>query len=169
MDSSSRRTGASHNAFNEEFLALLRRRNEPHTAADADLSGPWRLERDGRRVAILREWESLAAGDEPEALLTRQETALLLAVALPIRGREPLFLLRDKALPEGFPIESVFGEQGVQVVGWLRLYNPDLVGTLHVLESVVRSPVALANLLEAAGPLAMERVGQILGRRLAGS
>ncbi|HYH46148.1 MAG TPA: hypothetical protein VEG34_10710, partial [Thermoanaerobaculia bacterium] len=70
--------------------------------------------------------------------------------------------------PDGFPVEAVFGEQGTQVVGWLRLYNPDLVGALHVLESVVRSPAALASLLEAAGPLALERVGQILRRRLVG-
>jgi hypothetical protein len=166
MDSSDQ-PGASANAFDAEFLARLRRRSEPHTAADADLSGPWRLEVEGGRVAVLRAWESLAAGDRPEAVLARPETALLVAVAFPTLGREPLFLLGDEATPEGFPLESLFGEQGVQAVGWLRLYNPDLAGTLHVLESVVRSPLALASLLEAAGPLAIERVGDILGRRLA--
>lgn len=167
MDSSDRQD-ASANAFNAEFLARLRRRSEPHTSADADLSGPWRLETSGGRVAVLRAWESLAAGDRPEAVLVRPETALLVAVALPTLGREPLFLLGEDARSEGFPLESLFGEQGVQEVGWLRLYNPDLARILHVLESVVRSPVALASLLEAAGPLAIERVGDLLGRRLAG-
>lgn len=169
MSSPPGRPGASLNAFNEEFLALLRERSEPHTAAEADLCGPWRLEpAGGERVAVLREWESLAAGDLPEAVLAREETALLMRAALAALGREPLFSLRGDPTAEGFPVEAVFGKKGVQVVGWLRLYNPELVEALHVLESVVRSPVALASLLEAAGPLALERVGQILRRRLVG-
>jgi hypothetical protein len=154
------------NAFRDDFLALMRERGETHTAAEADLCGPWRVEAAGGYAAVLRDWERLSQGDSPEAVFLQEETALLLMAALPALGREPLFHLRPDAAQPGYPIESMFGEQGPKTVGWLRLYNPDLVQALHVLESVARSPMAIANLLEAAGPLALERVGQILQRRL---
>jgi hypothetical protein len=58
-----------------------------------------------------------------------------------------------------------WGVQGARQVGTLRQYSPTLVLALHLAECLVRSPAALAALLEAAGPLAQERVGQILARR----
>ena len=93
--------------------------------------------------------------------------ALLLTVALPAIEREPLFHLSEDEVAEGYALSAVFGEQGCQVAGWLRRYEPRVAQALHLLECVVRSPAALAALLEAAGCTAVEQVGQILARRLA--
>jgi len=40
-----------------------------------------------------------------------------------------------------------------------------LIEALHVVERLARSPEALANVLEAAGPLALERTGALLDER----
>jgi len=158
------------NLFSTDFLALLRERDEVLTAPEADLAGPWKCEpvpgRPGA-VAVLREWESVDHQDEPEAVLWHDETALLLTAVLPALEREPLFHLAEQETTEGYPISAVFGEKGVQVAGWLRRYRPEAVQALHLLECVVRSPVALAALLEAAGCTAVEQAGQIVARRLA--
>jgi hypothetical protein len=61
----------------------------------------------------------------------------------------------------------VYGEQGPQVAGWFDRYEPRWAEALHLLEAIVRSPWALATLLEAAGPGAEEQVGQIRARRQA--
>ena len=55
-------------------------------------------------------------------------------------------------------------EQGVQVAGWLRRYEPGLVGALHLAEALVRNPAALARLLQATGGGAIEQIGGILAR-----
>jgi hypothetical protein len=158
------------NVFSNDYLAQLRERDEVLTAAEAEYAGPWRCApalgtAQPGGVAVLREWES-AERDLPEAVLWPEETARLLAIALPIAEREPLFHLGDGETPDGFPLTAVFGEQGAQGAGWLRRYEPRLAEALHLLEGVVRSPRALADLLEAAGPVAVEQVGKILARRL---
>jgi hypothetical protein len=45
------------------------------------------------------------------------------------------------------------------------MFDERLVDALHVVEMVVRSPLSLANLLEGAGSLALERAGAILDER----
>jgi len=40
-----------------------------------------------------------------------------------------------------------------------------LIAALHIVESIVSAPESLANLLEAAGSLALERAGAILDQR----
>ena len=59
----------------------------------------------------------------------------------------------------------MYGEQGPQIAGWLDRYEPRWVEALHLLEAIVRSPRALAALLEAAGPGAEEQVGRIRASR----
>ena len=59
------------NAFTPEYLEEVRGHNEPLTAAEAEFAGPWKVEPVPGRpglVAVLRQWESLEAGDEPFAL-----------------------------------------------------------------------------------------------------
>ena len=68
--------------------------------------------------------------------------------------------------PEGFALSAIYGEQGSQVAGWLRRYEPRSVEALHLLEGIVRVPSALATLLQAAGPGAIEKVGAILAQRM---
>ncbi len=40
---------------------------------------------------MLRAWEDLDRGDLPEGTFWHEETAALVAIALPLLGREPLF------------------------------------------------------------------------------
>jgi hypothetical protein len=166
-DSSSPSLAAPANIFSPAFLAHLREQEEVLTAAEAEHAGPWKEEpvtgRPGA-VAVLRAWESLDHGDRPEGIFWHAETARIFAALLPFIDREPLFHLADEEEAEGFRLESVYGEQGVQVAGWFRRCEPRLVEGLHLIESLVRSPVALAAGLGAAGPGAVEQVGQILAR-----
>ena len=159
------------NAFEPDFLRDLAQRGEVSTAPDAEMQGPWKVSpMPGKRFGVFREWEGPgsegAESDVPEAVFEHREHALLAAAVLPSTGREPLFDLDSEKTPEGYAIDSVWGDRWVTRVGRLRCFHPDVTQALHVVESVIRSPVALANLLEAAGPSALEMVGRILRRRL---
>jgi hypothetical protein len=157
------------NAFSPSYLELLRERDDSLTAAEAELAGPWKIEpvpgRPGA-VAILRIWEDVAVGDPPVAVLWHLETAQLLSILLPVIDREPLFYLEEQRTAEGFPLVAVYGGQGPQEAGCLDRYEPRWAEGLHLLEAIVRSPWALATLLEAAGPGAEEQVGRIRARRV---
>ncbi|HZF11376.1 MAG TPA: hypothetical protein VFE33_21510 [Thermoanaerobaculia bacterium] len=156
------------NAFSPTYLAHLREQDEVLTAAEAELAGPWKqVPVPGRpgAVAVLREWEDLDAGDRPVAILWHEETARLLTVLLPLLDREPLFHLEDEETSDGYTLSAVYGDQGSQVAGWLDRCEARWSEGLHILEAVIRSPLALANLLAAAGPGAEEQVGKIRARR----
>ncbi len=175
-DGSSTRPSSPPNVFSPIFLESVDDRPEPLTASEADLAGPWHLEAVPGfpgMVAVLRAWESQAEGDLPTAVLAEEESASLYAAALPLHGREPLFHLSSQAesggpLPGGYPFGAIFGEQGFKIRGWQRAYHPESVAGLNLLESLVRSPQALAEVLLAAGGGALAQVGRILVRRLAG-
>ncbi len=156
------------NAFSADYLACLRERDESITAAEAELAGPWKVDAIPGKpgaVAVLRAWEDLEAGDRPVAVWWHEEIARLLAILLPVVDREPLFHLAEEETPDGYPVRIVYGEQGPVVAGWLDRYEPGWVERLHLLEAIARSPLALATLLEVAGPGAEEQVGKIRARR----
>jgi hypothetical protein len=161
------------NAFTPAFLERLQGEDETLTASEADLAGPWKVEPvpgHPGAVALLREWESLAKGDLPEAVFLHQELAELCAAGLPLVEREPLFSLEeaiDPAAPvcAGHPVRAVFGEQGPAVCGWLRRHNPGVTAILHVLEGLARSPRQLAAVNAVAGGEALRQVGRILAER----
>ena len=111
--------------------------------------------------------ESAFAPTVAGLILWHEETARLLTVLLPALDREPLFHLEEGATSEGYPLVAVYGEQGAQVAGWLDRDEPRWAEGLHLLEAIIRSPFALATLLEAAGPGAEEQVGRIRARRQA--
>jgi hypothetical protein len=98
----------SRNAFTADFLSSLDEVGEPDGAHEADVAGPWVIvpvpRQSGSGFAVLREWESLEAGDVPYAVFRRRETALLAAAVLPATGREPLFRLATDPGPAGFPL-----------------------------------------------------------------
>jgi hypothetical protein len=158
------------NAFSPEFLADAREREESLTTAEAEFSGPWKLEPlPGHPgwTAVLREWESLADGDVPEAVFREEETAVICRVVLPLIEREPLEHLAEDAaaepqLPGGFPIIAMHGEEGPQVRGVLRRFNLRLVEAIHVVEGLNRNPAGHAAVLDAAGGGALEQVGRAL-------
>jgi hypothetical protein len=150
------------NAFSPAYLAHLREQDDSLTAAEAELSGPWKIEPAPGKpgaVAILRQWE-----DPPAAVVWHEEIARILAVLLPVIDREPLFYIEEEAAAEGYPLIAVYGDQGPQVAGWLDRREPRWAEGLHILEAILRSPLALATLLEAAGPGAEEQVGRIRAR-----
>jgi hypothetical protein len=156
------------NAFAPAYLARLREQDEAITASEAELAGPWKIEpvpgKPGA-VAVLRQWEDLAAGDRPVAVVWHEELALLLAVLFPALDREPRFHLEDGETADGYPFLGMYGEQGPQIAGWFDRWEPRFAEGLHLIEALVRSPWALATMLEAAGPGAEEQVGKIRARR----
>lgn len=173
-DGQAGRSGLVPKVFSPEFLAHMDEQDGPLTAGEADLAGPWRIEpvpgRPGER-AVVREWESLVAGDPPRAVFFHEEIARLCAVALPMVGREPLFHLDEHARGGGascYPVLMVEGGHGPRACGWLAIYHPEVITALHVLQALVRSPAALAEVLEIAGGDALVQVDRILGRRLEG-
>lgn len=175
--------GTTDNAFDPSFLEELARRGETPSAQDAEMSGPWTVKpMPGNRWGVFREWEDPDGeggngpaeessvglrGDDPEAVFDHREHALLTAAVLPATGRDPLFKLNPVDRPEGYAVESVWGDRWVGTVGRIPRFHPEIIDALHVAESVVRSPVSLAHLLEAAGPTALRLAGRILRRKLA--
>ena len=147
--------------FVKEFLGRLGERNEPASAAEADVAGPWDIEELRYTCyGLYRRGESSAGGHRPAATCKDRALALLAAAALPGTGREPLFHLQKNPTPEGYVLEA-----GAEVVAHLAYFDEKLVEALHVLECVLRSPEAIAHILEAAGAVALERAGAILGGR----
>jgi hypothetical protein len=148
------------NAFSASFLEALSSLDEPLYAGEAEAEGPWTILCEKNQFKILRSWEREELGHEPEAKVNRAEVALLLTAALPALGRERLFEAHD-----GESGQQVLLMEGLEV-GELRVFNSDLLTGAHFLACVARSPLALAALAEAAGPLTMEKVGQILHGRM---
>jgi len=149
--------------FTEEVLARLHQRDEAPTAGEAELAGPWRVSRrpEGGGFDVFRRGDE-EAGEAPLGVFTGRHLALMVAAALPGVGREELFRVGPEAVEAGYPLLRLGCE-----VGALRVFLADLARSLHVLECLLRSPAALALLLEAAGPTALERAGRELGLRLA--
>jgi hypothetical protein len=170
MRSSDDRTSVP-NIFSSEFLEVFHRRDESITAEEAELAGPWAVQAAKGGFGVFRGLP--VASDEtpespaPEGVLKTRGQALLMAATLPGVGREPLYYLNPESKPEGYTIETVWGDRGVQPVGHLRIFQPKITDALHIAEAIARSPESLANLMEAAGATALEIAGQILARRLA--
>ena len=161
------------NVFSPEYLDDLRGRDDSWNAAEAEFAGPWKVEPlpgHPGAVAVLREYESLAAGDEPEAVFLDEETAQICAAVLPgVERDQPFHLREDRAadglIAAGFPMATPYGEQGLQVRGWFRRYRPAVVRAMAAVELLNRSPAAHAAVLEAGGSGALERVGRALAAR----
>lgn len=148
--------------FTEEALERLRRADEPPTAAEAELSGPWRVCElpEGGVFGVFRRGDE-EAGDPPLGRFAGRHLALLAAAALPGLGRGSGYRVAPEAGAAGYPLLR----EGVEA-GALGVFLADLAPALDVLEALLRSPPAMALLLEAAGPTALERAGRELGLRL---
>jgi hypothetical protein len=148
--------------FTREILRLFSARSdEPRTAAEADVSGPWKVLPLPDGFHGLFRCGEAADEDLPVVAFKLREDALLAAAALPATGREPLYRLRPEGKPHGFDIE-VEGE----VVGRCLLFNQDLVAYLHALATVHRSPAAMAYFLEGCSGLTLHHAGKILLERM---
>ena len=157
------------NAFTADFLDRLDESGEPDGAHEADVAGPWAVRPvpylGGTGFAVVRDWEGEGAdaGDLPYAVFRRRDMALLAAAVLPATGRERLFRLETEADAHGFPL---VGLRPLPAAGHLRDFDEALADALHLVAALVRSPVALAALLEAAGHVALAQAGRILYRRI---
>ncbi len=152
------------NAFTPEFLKRVGERDEPLTAGEADMAGPWQLEEiPGSGWGLFRLGEEPARRFRPFAVFRRRSVALLAAAILPGTGRDAAFRLQVDPELAGY---AVVGSG--ELVGHLALFDDRLIEALHVAEMLVRSPESLARLLEAAGAIALERAGAILDRQVAG-
>jgi hypothetical protein len=149
------------NVFTRPFLEKFGEVDEPPTAGEADVAGRWEVEEIPHHgFGLYRTGEGWSRGLQPAAVFARRSVALLAAAVLPGTGRDAAFRLHKDADPSGYAVESAHG-----IDGHLALFDERLVDALHVVEMIVRSPESLADLLEAAGSLALERAGAILESR----
>lgn len=162
MRSSRHSTLPSPNAFSPAFLQRIALRDEPPSAGEADVAGPWHVEELPAGFGLFRLGESQERGFEPYAVFRGRPLALLAAAVLPGTGRDRAFLLEKEAGAEGYAV----AEPGGAAVGHVALFDESLVDALNVAAAVVRLPGSLAALLEAAGQVALERAGAILDEKV---
>ena len=120
-----RTTSAVHpNAFTALFLGRLADRDEPPTAGDADVAGPWQIEPiPGHGFGLFRIGESLARGFAPVAVFPSRWLALVMAAILPGTGRDPLFRIEKEPDADGVYPLILPGLDGGEVVGRLQLFD----------------------------------------------
>jgi len=164
-----RTTSAVHpNVFTTQFLSRLAERDEPPTAGDADVAGPWRVEPlPGHGFGLFRIGESLARGFAPTAVFPSRWLALITAAVLPGTGRDPLIRIDKQPDADGVYPLLLPGLEGEEAAGQLRVFDEDLVGAMNVAVHLLQAPESLAWMLEAAGAVALERCGTILDERTA--
>ena len=76
------------NAFSREFLERFGTRDEPVGSAEADVAGPWQVEKmPGVGWGVFRAGEGGARQFRPYAVFREQEVALVFAAVLPGTGR----------------------------------------------------------------------------------
>ena len=165
MRSSRHSIPASPNAFSPAFLQRIAQRDEPPSAGEADVAGPWHVEELPQGFGLFRLGESRERGFEPYAVFRDRPLALLAAAVLPGTGRDRALLLGKEADAEGYAVIGA-GEPGGAVLGHVALFDESLVDALNVAAVVVRLPGSLAALLEAAGKVSLERAGAILDEKV---
>src|SRR4029077_11727311 len=121
------------NAFTRLFLEKLGRRDEPPTAGQADVVGPWRIEaivwEGGAGFGLFRLGETQARGFAPTAVFPDKWLARLAAAVLPGTGRDPMLLLQKDEAPEGgYPVVLETGE----LVGLCQYFDEKLVDAMNV-------------------------------------
>ena len=159
-------SGVHPNAFTDLFLRRLAERDEPPTAGDADVAGPWRIEPiPGHGFGLFRIGESLARGFAPVAVFPSRWLALVMAAILPGTGRDPLFRIEKDPDADGVYPLILPSPEGGEVVGRLQLFDEAAVDGMNVVAHLLQAPESLAYLLEAAGAVALERCGAILDER----
>src|SRR5262245_31742995 len=117
------------NAFSPSFLEQLDQQDEPPTAGEADVAGPWRVEPiPGLGFGLFRLGESLTRGHRPAAVFPDRWLALLAAAVLPGTGRDALLHLNKKADAEGYGVVLDGGE----AVGHFELFDEPLLDAMNV-------------------------------------
>ncbi|HYG65933.1 MAG TPA: hypothetical protein VEL74_25370 [Thermoanaerobaculia bacterium] len=151
------------NAFTAGFLARLGERDEPPTAGEAAVAGPWKIEEiPGRGFGLFRAGQGLARGGRPAVIASARWLALVFAAVLPGTGRDPLLRLGKEADAGGlYPVTLDTGE----AVAGLDVFDDTLVEHANALIHLLRSPLSLADALEAGGAESLTCCGAILDER----
>src|SRR6476661_3333884 len=113
MRSSRHSTLPPPNAFSASFLQCIAQRDEPPSAGEADVAGPWHVEEIPEGFGLFRLGESRERGFEPYAVFRDRGLALLTASVLPGTGRDRAFFLGKEAGAEGYAVTD--GPTGVAV------------------------------------------------------
>ncbi|HYG64297.1 MAG TPA: hypothetical protein VEL74_17095 [Thermoanaerobaculia bacterium] len=152
------------NAFSAPFLARLGERDEPPTAGEAAVAGPWRIEPiPGEGFGLFRAGESVARGHRPAAVCPSRWAAQVFAAMLPGTGRDPLLRLAKEPGGDGrYPVTLDTGD----LVARLEVFDDTLVEHVNALVHLLRIPDSLAHALEAGGAEALKRCGSILDERV---
>ncbi len=159
------RTSKPLSAFSERYLAALRERDEPPSASDGDVVGPWRVREHGDRFCLFREWESFETGHTPVAEFTNREDALVFASALRAIAGPPAYRVRTSSAPGAGGCEI---ERDGEMVGRFAYRREELLVAAHVLVFLTRCPADMAMLLELSGSQVQEMAGEILGQEILG-
>jgi hypothetical protein len=146
------------NVFSSSFLERIGEHDEPPTAGEADMAGPWFIEEIPEGFGLFRAGEDPDRGFGPAAVFPDRWLALLAKAVLPGTGRDPLLTLLKEADSAGYGVTLDDGA----VVGHFALFDEALIDGMNVAAALLRSPESLACLLEAAGGVALERCGAIL-------
>lgn len=148
------------NAFDPGFLACLHERDDPPDALAAECGGAWNLlPWDGSTSGVFRPWED-ADRDLPRASFLDEAAAHLAVAVLPGLGSEPTFAFEGGPDDLGRFAIRRRGEH----CGQMMLFDETWLMAMNVAAGLARSPAALAHLLEAAGPTAVELAGRCLSR-----
>src|SRR5829696_2656611 len=131
------------NAFTVDFLGRLAERDEPLTAGDADVAGPWRIEPVPQHgFGLFRMGESLTRGFAPAAVFPSRWLALVCAAILPGTGRDPLLILSRQPDAHGaYPVALAAGGSGGGdggdddggPVGFFPLFEERAVDAMNIL------------------------------------
>jgi hypothetical protein len=158
-------------AFRPDYLTRLQEAEEPVTAAEAELSGPWKVEHHARGWALYRTWED-PVRHRPQAVFRHRWRAELLAATLPLLARGPYLESGEEGEEGGVPLrEAGLGQGGgtQAAIGWLEPSSGEILALLEAAEILLRSGPGLALLLLAAGPLVIRQVGEVLAAEDAGT
>lgn len=157
------RSAAPASAFRADFLDRLYIEDDPPTALEAEVAGPWAVhELAEGGFGLFRYWESPRSGDRPHARFRDRASAWLTAAVLPTLGADAMVRIDSEADAQGqFTLY-----QGREEMGRVAYFDEHLVAALNVATELVRNPEGLALLLRAAGPTALELLGRRLSRWL---
>src|SRR5689334_8702455 len=134
MRSFTHSTSAPHpNVFTTRFLARLGERDEPPTAGEADVAGPWRIEAiPGHGFGLFRLGESLLRGFVPAAVFPSRWLAIVAAAILPGTGRDPLLRIEKTPDEDGVYPLILPGPDSGETAGCFRLFDENAVAAMNV-------------------------------------
>jgi hypothetical protein len=153
-------------AFTPAFLANLRGLENPPSARESALRGPWEVEElaldGGRLFAVSRRAEPFRQGGGVFGAFPSRSVALQLAAVLPAVGAPVELHLNRRGRRLGYALHD-----GQDFLGHVARKEEPLLPMLHVVRRLVSDPDALALLLESAGPELLAILGRALHRRMA--